>query len=102
MAKKSIIAREKRKTRTVERFSAKRARIKDAFKKADSFEEQMQAAMALQKLPRNASPSRGVQRCMMETCGRPKGVFRKFGLCRIHLREALMRGDVTGGRKSSW
>lgn len=54
----------------------------------------------LHKLPVNSSPSRLNRRC--ELCGRPKAVYRKFGLCRICLREAVMRGDVPGCVKSSW
>lgn len=100
MAKKSIIAREKKKQRVVERCAEVRKSIKEAFKKATDFEERFEIANKLHKLPRNAGPSRTVQRCRM--CGRPKGVFRKFGLCRIHLREAMNRGDVPGGRKASW
>ena len=54
----------------------------------------------LQKLPRNSNPSRVVRRCSLT--GRPKGVYRKFGLSRIKLREAAMRGDIPGLVKSSW
>jgi small subunit ribosomal protein S14 len=100
MAKKSIIAREKRKIHAAARFENKLRTIKEEMRKADSYEDIIAASEKRQKLPRNASATRIVRRC--RACGRPKGVFRKFGLCRIHLREALMRGDVTGGRKSSW
>lgn len=100
MAKKSIIAREKKKQREVSRCSQVRKSIKEAFKKATSFEERIEAANKLHELPRNASPSRGVKRCRV--CGRPKGVFRKFGLCRIHLREAVNSAKVPGCRKASW
>ena len=102
MAKKSVIAREKVKTKVASKFATKLQGIKEALRLATTFEEQMKASDELQSLPRNASPCRGVRRCRSKNCGRPKGVYRKFGLCRIHLREAMMRGDVTGCRKSSW
>lgn len=100
MAKKSIIAREKLKAKIVKRCASARAKIKAAFKSAETYDDKMAELEKLQKQPRNASPSRGQKRC--RACGRPKGVYRKFGLCRVHLREALMRGDVPGGRKASW
>ena len=58
------------------------------------------AQVALQKLPRDASPVRQVRRC--QVTGRPHAVYRKFGLSRIKLREAAMRGDVPGLKKASW
>lgn len=101
MAKKSLIAREKSREKLVKRHAEKRIKLRAAMKDAFAdFDDRLDAQMQLQKLPRNTSPSRLRRRCRM--CGRPRGVYRKFGLCRIHLREALMRGDVTGGRKSSW
>jgi small subunit ribosomal protein S14 len=60
----------------------------------------MDAQSKLQKLPRDASPVRQRNRC--ELSGRPRGVYRKFGLGRNKLREATMRGDVPGLRKASW
>jgi small subunit ribosomal protein S14 len=65
-----------------------------------SYEERMEAQTKLQKLPRDASPSRQRNRC--ELSGRPRGYYRKFGLGRNKLREATMRGDVPGLRKASW
>lgn len=101
MAKKSIIARELKRERTVAKFAPKRAKLKAiiADHKA-SAEDRYQAAEALQKLPRNASPIRQRSRCRIT--GRPKGVYRKFGLARNKLREAAMRGDVPGLVKASW
>lgn len=64
------------------------------------FEDKIEIQTKMQKLKRNTSPSRLTRRCVQ--CGRPRGVYRKFGLCRVHLREALMRGDIPGGRKASW
>ncbi|MEM1110569.1 MAG: 30S ribosomal protein S14 [Pseudomonadota bacterium] len=101
MAKKSMIAREKKRTRTVARYATKRAALKAVLKDASASDEQKwDAQIALQKLPRDASPVRQQRRC--QVTGRPHAVYRKFGLCRNKLREAAMRGDVPGLVKSSW
>ncbi len=101
MAKKSMVAREAKRARTVEKFAAKRAQLKETIANVNtSDEERWEAQIALQKLPRNASPVRQRRRCQLT--GRPHGVYRKFGLCRNKLREAAMRGDVPGLVKSSW
>lgn len=101
MAKKSMIAREDKRARTVARYAKKRAELKAVVSStAASDEEKWDAQIALQKLPRNASPVRHQRRCQIT--GRPHGVYRKFGLCRNKLREAAMRGDVPGLVKASW
>lgn len=101
MAKKSMVAREAKRTRLVEKYAAKRTQLKAIISKpSSSFEEVMAAVDSLQKLPRNSSPSRQRNRCALT--GRPHGVYRKFGLSRIMLREAAMRGDVPGLSKASW
>ena len=101
MAKKSMIARENKRTRTVAKFAAKRAALKAVLRDANaSDDEKWEAQIALQKLPRDASPVRQQRRC--QVTGRPHAVYRKFGLCRNKLREAAMRGDVPGLVKSSW
>jgi len=101
MAKKSMIAREKKRTRTVARYAARRAALKAVLHSSTaSDEEKWDAQVALQKLPRDASPVRQQRRCQIT--GRPHGVYRKFGLCRNKLREAAMRGDVPGLVKASW
>ena len=101
MAKKSMIAREEKRARTVAKFATKRAQLKETISNVDaSDEERWDAQIQLQKLPRNASPVRQRRRCQIT--GRPHGVYRKFGLCRNKLREAAMRGDVPGLVKSSW
>ncbi len=101
MAKKSMIAREDKRARTVAKFSAKRAELKAVLKDPKaSDDEKWDAQIKLQKLPRDASPSRQQRRC--QVTGRPHAVYRKFGLCRNKLREAAMRGDVPGLVKSSW
>jgi small subunit ribosomal protein S14 len=101
MAKKSMIAREHKRTKMVAKFAQKRAELKAIIGGVDaSDEEKWDAQIALQKLPRDASPVRQRRRCQIT--GRPHGVYRKFGLCRNKLREAAMRGDVPGLVKASW
>jgi small subunit ribosomal protein S14 len=101
MAKKSMIAREKKRTQTVARFAVKRAALKAILVDLQaSDDDKWDAQVKLQKLPRDASPVRQRRRCQIT--GRPHGVYRKFGLCRNKLREAAMRGDVPGLVKSSW
>lgn len=101
MAKTSMIAREAKRTKTVAKYAAKRNELKATIKDANvSYEDRMDAQQQLQKLPRDASPSRGRRRCSIT--GRPHGVYRKFALCRNKLREHTMRGDVPGLRKGSW
>ena len=101
MAKKSMIAREKKRIKTIERYAAKRGLIKQRIRDASLTEdERWQAQVELQKLPRNASPVRRQRRCQLT--GRPHAVYRKFGLSRNQLREAAMRGDVPGLVKASW
>jgi len=101
MAKKSMVARENKRARTVAKYAAKRAKLKEIIADVDATDDaRWEAQIALQKLPRNASPVRQQRRCQIT--GRPHGVYRKFGLCRNKLREAAMRGDVPGLVKSSW
>jgi len=101
MAKKSMIAREKKRAQMVVKYAAKRDALKSILSDTNaSDEEKWDAQIALQKLPRDASPVRARRRCQIT--GRPHGVYRKFGLCRNKLREAAMRGDVPGLVKASW
>lgn len=101
MAKSSMLAREKKRKSAVDKYADKRASLKATIKNPNvSFEERMAAQQKLQKLPRDASPSRMQRRCRVT--GRPHAVYRKFGLCRNKLREAAMRGDVPGLHKASW
>ena len=101
MAKKSMIARDVKRLRIVERYTAKRAELKRAIRDPNSTNEQRdEALLKLQKLPRDASPSRMRNRCRIS--GRPRGYYRKFGLSRNKLRDAAMRGDVPGLVKASW
>jgi small subunit ribosomal protein S14 len=101
MAKKSMIARDRKRTEIAARLSAKRAALKAVINDRNADPEQIdQAVQKLQRLPRDASPSRQQRRCRVS--GRPHAVYRKFGLSRIKLREAVMRGDVPGVVKASW
>lgn len=101
MAKKSMIAREHKRARTVAKYAAKRAELKAIINSVSaSDDEKWEAQVKLQKMPRNASPVRQQRRC--QVTGRPHAVYRKFGLCRNKLREAAMRGDVPGLVKASW
>ena len=101
MAKNSMVAREVKRARTAAKYAAKRAELKAVIKNPNStFEQIEEAVLKLQKMPRDASPSRQRNRCRVT--GRPHGYFRKFGLARNKLREAAMRGDVPGLVKASW
>lgn len=101
MAKLSLINRELKRTKTVAKYAAKRTALFAIINDAKlSDEERMEARLKLQQLPRNASPSRQRNRCALT--GRPRGVFRKFGLGRIKLREIAMRGEIPGMTKASW
>jgi small subunit ribosomal protein S14 len=101
MAKKSMIAREKKRSRMVAKYAGKRAALKAVLNDPKaSDDEKWDAQVALQKMPRDASPVRQQRRC--QVTGRPHAVYRKFGLCRNKLREAAMRGDVPGLVKASW
>lgn len=101
MAKLALINREAKRRKQVKQYANKRAKllaIIDNSKVSD--EERMEARLKLQQLPRNSSPSRLRNRCSLT--GRPRGVFRKFGLGRNKLREIAMRGDIPGVTKASW
>ncbi|MGB0468757.1 MAG: 30S ribosomal protein S14 [Pontibacterium sp.] len=101
MAKESMKAREDKRAKTVAKFAAKRAELKAIINSSSADEDaRWDAQVALQKLPRDASPVRQQRRC--QVTGRPHGVYRKFGLCRNQLRQAAMRGDVPGLKKASW
>lgn len=101
MAKLALKNREAKRAKTVAKYAAKRAELLAIINDAKlSDDERMAARMTMQQLPRNASPSRQRNRCALT--GRPRGVFRKFGLCRNKLREIAMRGEVPGMTKASW
>ncbi|MCQ4163461.1 30S ribosomal protein S14 [Tahibacter harae] len=101
MAKTCMVNREVKREKLAKKHATKRAELKKIVSSVNaSYEEKMEAAAKLQKLPRDSSPSRQRNRC--EQTGRSRGVYRKFGLGRNKLREATMRGDVPGLRKASW
>ncbi|KTD23290.1 30S ribosomal protein S14 [Legionella londiniensis] len=100
MAKKSMIARGTKKEHLVNKYRNRRAELKNIIKSSTNYDEIMEAQAKLAKLPLNSNPVRHTTRC--KQCGRPHAVYRKFQLCRICLRQQLMNGNVTGGRKSSW
>ncbi len=101
MAKTSMVNRELKRAKLVKRYASKRAELKAILNDQNaSYESKLEASAKLQKLPRDSSPVRVRTRCEMS--GRPRAVYRKFGLGRNKLREATMRGDVPGLRKASW
>ena len=101
MAKKSMLAREDKRLKTVRQYAPKRAALKKIIVSSSSSDEERRDAMErLQRLPRNASPVRLRNRCAIT--GRPTGCDRKFGLGRNNLREQTMEGNIPGLRKASW
>lgn len=101
MAKKSMIARDVKRAKLADQYFAKRMELKAIISNANvSDEERWNAVLKLQTLPRDSSPSRQRNRCRQT--GRPHGVLSKFGLSRIKVREAAMRGEIPGLRKASW
>ena len=101
MSKTCMVNREIKREKLAKKYATKRAALKKTIASPHaSYEEKAAAQTALQKLPRDSSPVRQRNRC--ELTGRPRGVYRKFGLARNKLREATMRGDVPGLRKASW
>ena len=89
MAKKSMIARDKKRIEMIEKYAAKRAELKEIGDQE-----------GLQKLPRNSSPARHKNRDSLS--GRPRGYMRQFGLSRINFREKASKGEIPGVTKSSW
>ena len=101
MAKKSMIEKNKRRMRQVEQYAGRRARLKAMAKDLSlTPEERFNARLKLAKLPRGGSPVRVRLRCALT--GRPRGVYRKFGLSRIALRDLASAGQIPGVVKSSW
>ncbi|SHI26672.1 30S ribosomal protein S14 [Ferrimonas marina] len=101
MAKQSMKARDAKRAKLVAKYAEKRAELKAIIKDTNVSEEDRWAAvLKLQQLPRDSSASRQRNRCAIT--GRPHGYLRKFGLSRIKLREATMRGEVPGLKKASW
>ena len=101
MAKKSMVEREKKRHRLVEKYAAKRAELKEiANDESKPMEERFKARLKLAKLPRNSAPSRLHNRCQLT--GRPHAYYRKLKISRIMLRELGSNGKLPGVVKSSW
>ncbi|MDG2991862.1 30S ribosomal protein S14 [Candidatus Synechococcus calcipolaris G9] len=100
MAKKSMIEREKKRQRLVDKYAEKRQAIKEQLAMAETPEENLELHRQLQRLPLNSSPTRLRNRCWLT--GRPRGYFRDFGLCRNALRDMAHQGLLPGVVKSSW
>ncbi len=101
MAKKSSIARNKKRIRLENKFQKRRAELKTLAQEAYAKGEiPWDVQNELQSLPRNSHRTRIVNRC--QQCGRPHAVYRKFGLCRLCLRKFAMQGFVPGIVKASW
>lgn len=101
MAKTSMVNRELKREKLVKKYFEKRQALKDIISDVNaSQEDRWNAVLKLQQLPRDSCASRQRRRCCIT--GRPHGNLRKFGLCRIKLRELMMRGEVPGLKKASW
>jgi len=101
MSKLSLVNREQKRRKAVKKFAAKREELLAIMNNQRvPAEERYEARLKLQQLPRNASPVRLRNRCALT--GRPRGVFRKFGLGRAKVREIAMRGEIPGVIKASW
>ena len=101
MAKTALIQRELKRDKLVAQYAKKYEELKSIANDAKKSDDERQAArLALQKLPRNANPTRQRNRC--EITGRPRGTFRQFGLGRAKIRELAFNGDIPGVTKASW
>lgn len=101
MAKQSMKAREVKRAALAKKYYAQRTELKAIISSVHSTdEERWNSVLKLQTLPRDSSPSRQRNRCRQT--GRPHGFLRKFGLSRIKVREAAMRGEIPGLKKASW
>ena len=101
MAKRNMVEREKRRAKIVKKYAQRRAELKELIRSPRTSPEERAAAQArLQAQPRDASPSRQRKRCAIT--GRSRGVYRKFGLSRVKIREVAVRGEIPGLSKASW
>ncbi len=101
MAKTNMVEREKRRAKIAKKYAAKRAQLKELIRSPrTSADDRAAAQVKLQSLPRDASPSRQRKRCAIT--GRSRGVYRKFGLARVKIREVANRGEIPGLAKASW
>lgn len=95
MAKKAMVQKNLRIEKTIDKYAAKRAELKERARKGDR-----EAILELSKLPRNASPTRFRNRCQVN--GRPRGFMREFGISRVMFRQLAGEGLIPGVKKSSW
>ncbi len=101
MASKAKIARNRQKAKLITKYAARRAELTEIIKNPKTkHEDRMNASFALQKLPRDSSPTRYRNRC--QVTGRPRGYYRKFAMSRIALRDLGLAGEIPGLTKSSW
>ena len=101
MAKQALIQRELKRDNLALKFAKKYAELKAAANNVKLSDEERDAArLGLQKLPRNANPTRQRNRCAI--AGRPRGVYRQFGLARAKVRELAFEGNIPGVTKASW
>lgn len=100
MAKKSMVEREKKRTKLIEKYAAKREELKEAFNAAPSQQAKLAIHRQIQQLPRNSAPTRHRNRCWVT--GRPRGYYSDFGLSRHQFREMAHQGLLPGVVKSSW
>jgi small subunit ribosomal protein S14 len=101
VAKMALIERELKRDKLVAKYAKKYAQLKATARDPKKTQEERAAArLDLQKLPRNANPTRQRNRC--EITGRPRGTFRQFGLARAKIREMAFTGDIPGMVKASW
>lgn len=100
MAKKSMIMRDIKRKKIVEKYAEKREALIEEFQQADNQAKKMEIHRKIQQLPRNSSRTRVRNRCW--ATGRPRGYYRDFGLCRNQLREMAHKGLLPGVVKSSW
>ena len=100
MAKKSMIEREKKRIKLYKKYALKRTHLLKLYQNEENFNLKLELHSKLQKLPRNSSKTRIRNRCWKT--GRPRGIFRDFGLSRHVLREMAHQCLLPGVRKSSW
>ncbi len=101
MAKKSLIVKEQKKLKLIQKYKTKRDELRRMIKNPNlSPSEKLQVNFKLQKLPRNSCPVRYRNRCQIT--GRPRGYLRRYGLSRITFRELALKGNIPGVILSSW
>jgi small subunit ribosomal protein S14 len=101
MAKTNMVEREKRRAKIAKKYAVVRAQLKEQIRSPrTSADDRAAAQTKLQMLPRDASPTRQRKRCAIT--GRSRGVYRKFGLSRVKIREVANRGEIPGLAKASW